>query len=391
MAKVDAAGFLARFVLPLVAGGEVHVGKPLTSADLARLEHDLDHATVELVAVDEARTEVLAALVARPPALVLDTDELALAAGLHNALVLAHPDADRALVTDHMRRRLAGAALGMASQPLSRDRTRVMARHALLHNVLDLGRADVTVSWWTGRARFLGQRPPARLTAWRSVRRVREEVTRAGFDELLATPEAAPAVAALLRRSPLTQLLAAHPSAPPLHWEDAAFLLRDAELCRAVAYAAIADDDVRTRVAAPARYAAAFEQMLERTPPEADVRAVAGFLVHLAGLLAMAEGHLTEPGVKSPLLTATLGGSGQRPRGLATFFALSDALTRVAPVLAVPPGLTDEPAWQRRWAVHRSQVAELIGTPLIDSLAQRLSRHLGGPPDPAVVVSLPSA
>ncbi|MCL4228816.1 MAG: hypothetical protein KJZ91_30475 [Myxococcales bacterium] len=379
MPRPSVATFLERFVLPLVAGGEVHVGRPLTSADLARFEADLGHATVPLVAVDEARTEVVAELVARPPALVLEGDDLALAAGLHDALVLAHPDADGALVTDGMRRRIAGAALRMVSVPLTRDRTRVLARHALLHNLLDLGRNDVTVTWWTGRARFLGQAAPARLTAWKGVRRVREEVARAGFDELLASPEVAPVVAALVRRTPLTLLLTASPVAPPLHWEDAVFLVRDAELARAVAYAAIRPEDPRAQVAVPARLAAAFEQMLERTPPAADVRAVAAFLVHLAGLLAMAEAHLTSPSARSPLLSAVLaGGPGAgRARGLATFLALPAALARVAPALATPPGLVAEPAWQRRWQAFATQVMELVGAPLVDSLAARLARHLG--------------
>jgi hypothetical protein len=381
MARIDVATFLSQFVKPLVAGGELHVGRPVTTADLMRFEAELSHATVELVAVDEARTDVLAELVARPPALVLDTDELALAVGLHDALVLAHPDADGALVTDAMRRKIAAAALRMVSQPPSRDRTRVLARHALLHNLLDLGRADITVSWWTGRARFLGQKPPARLVAWKDVRRVREEVTRAGFDELLASPEVAPVMAALLRRTPLTQLLGASAVAPPLHWEDAVFLLRDAELARAVAYAAIRPDEPRAQVAAPARMAAAFEQMLERSPPVADVRAVAAFLVHLGALLAMAESHLTSPAAKSPLLSAVLaGGPGAgRPRGLATFFALPVALDRIAPQLAAPPGLAAEPIWQRRWVAFKNQATELVGQPLIDSLAARLGRHLGMP------------
>ncbi len=393
MARPDVATFLERFVLPFVVGGEAHVNRPLTSADLGRFELDLANATVALVAVDEARTDVLAELVARPPALVLDADELALAVGLHNALVLAHPDADGSLVTDAMRRKIASTALRMVSQPISRDRTRVLARHALLHNLLDLGRADVTVSWWTGRARFLGQKPSARLTAWKGVRRVREEVTRAGFDELLASPEVAPVMAALLRRTPLTQLLGVSPSAPPLHWEDAVFLLRDAEVARAVAYAAVRPDEPRAQVAAPARLAAAFEQMLERTPPAADVRAVAAFLAHVAALLAMAEAHLTSPSAKSPLLSAVLGGGpgAGRPRGLATFFALPVALERVAPVLSDPPGLAHEAPWQRRWLAFKAQAVDLLGQPLVDSLVARLARHLGPAPDRTPLAEAPAS
>ena len=49
------------------------------------------------------------------------------------------------------------------------------------------------------------------------------------------------------------------------------------------------------RSRAPARLAAAFEQMLERAPDEADVRAVAAFLVHLNALFCLGELNLREP------------------------------------------------------------------------------------------------
>lgn len=379
MARPELASFLDTFVRPLCAGGEVHVGRPLTITDVNRFEPALDHASVAADQVDDARAEVLATLVARPPPMILGADELALAAALHDALVLAHPDADGALVTDRIRKKIAATALALASQPLTRDRTRVLARHALLHNLFDLGRDDLLVTWWTGHARFLGQKPPTRLTAWRRVRRVREETSRAGFDELLASPEVAPVTAALVRRTPLTQLLSSHPAAPPLHWEDAAFLLRDPELARAIAYHVLGAGPGAPRLdlAGPARLAAAFEPMLERSPPAADVRVVAAFLVHLAGLLAMAESSITEAGAKSPVLTGALG-VGQRPRGVVAFCALPDALAACAPALARPPGLEDDPAWLRRWQAHRAQVRDQVGAPMIASLADRLARHLGG-------------
>lgn len=393
MARVEVAGFLERFVRPLIAGGDLHVERPITTADLRRFERDLDAAAVEQVAADDARGHVLAELVVRPPPQLLDGDDLALAAGLHNALVLAHPDADGALVTDRIRRKIAGAALRMVSQPLTSDRRRVLARHGLLHNLLNLGRIDVTVAWWTGRARFFGQRPPSRLTAMSGLRRVREETARAGFDELLAAPEVAPVLAALLRRSPLTQLLVHHPIAPPLHWEDATFLLRDAEIARAVAYAAIRPSEPRAQVAGPARFAAAFEQMIERSPAAPDVRVVAAFLVHLCGLLAISEARSDDSGARSALLAAVFGGGvgSSRPRGLLTLLALPQALQRVAPELATPPGILAEPAWRRRWEVHRAQVAEVVGPAHVDGLVARLARHLGGARPPAPVDAPPPA
>src|SRR6185369_9490493 len=373
MARPHVSGFLDKFVRPLVAGGELHVGAPIPAPDVDRWESELAHASVELVAVDDARTAVLSTLVVKPPALVLERDELALAAGLHNALFLVHPRAERWSVSDRSRRRIIDNALSLVSQPLTRNRTRVMARHALLHNLFHLKRNDIVVSWWTGRARFQGQKPSARLTAWPGIRRVREDVTVVDFDELLAVPDTAPIVATLLRRTPLTQLLDSHPGAPPLHWEDAVFLLRDAELARAIAYRLVPDAQPRDQIAGPARLAAAFEQMLERAPDEADVRAVAAFLVYLAALLCFGELGLREAGAKSPVISTVLAAeaAGQRPRGLATLFALPGALAMVDPRLAMPPGIAGVAALASRWAVHRAQASELLGDAVIEALAAR--------------------
>lgn len=393
MARSSVKDFLDRFVRPLVAGGELHIGAPIPVADVERWEGELPHASVEVEAVDDARTSVLSTLVVRPPPMLLELDDLALAAGLHNALFLVHPRAELWSVSDKQRRRIIDNALTLVSQPLTRSRTRVMTRHALLHNLFHLVRHDTTVSWWTGKARFQGQRPSKRLTAWKSVRRVREDTVVVRFDDLLAVPDTAPVVATLLRRTPLTQLLDSHPGAPPLHWEDAVFVLRDHELARAVAYRLVPDSSAREQIEGPARLAAAFEQMLERAPEEADVRAVTAFLVHLSALYALGEIHLREKEAKSPLISQVLAAeaAGQRPRGLTTLFALPGALAAVDPRLATPPGIDALPALAARWKVHRAQATELLSEAVIDALAQRLRRHLRAERrDPAEVVTLPT-
>ena len=331
------------------------------------------------MAVDEARTAVLADLVVRPPALVLEEDDVRLAAALHNVLFLVHPDADGVTVTRRVRSRVAETARRLAAQPLSRSRRRVLARHGLLHNVFDIKRIDTKVTWWTGSADFMGQAPPARLLAWEGVRRVRREDDTARYDELLCSEEATPIMAILLRRSPLTQVLSSHPQAPALHWEDAVFLLRDAELARAMAYAALAPATPEQRLAAPARFAAAFEQMLERSPSDEDVRAVAAFLVHLSALLAHAEVRQHGLEARSATLTTVLAPerAGKRPRGLTTFLALPNALRSVDVRLAEPPGLDDDRRLAERWRVHRAQVAEGVGEAVIETLVARLQRRLG--------------
>jgi hypothetical protein len=378
VARRELSDLLQRFVLPLVRGGDLVVGRPISHEELPDLEAQIPTCSPELATVDEARAEVIAELVVRPPALVFDVDELALAICVHNLLFLVHPRADSWAVSTSARRRVLETAQEMASRALSHSRSRALSRHGLLHNLFRLSRVDTKISWWTGTATFLGQKPPTRLRTWRAVRRVREEQSVAGYEDLLGTVEVAPVVTALLRRAPLTQLLAMTREGPPLYWEDAVFLLRDAELARAVAYRALRTGDPRQTVAAPARFAAAFEQMLERAPPEADVRAVAAFLVHLNALLAMAEAGDRDLGPKSPLLSAVLSPerAGQRQRGLATFFALPAALSLVDPRLGMPPGVADDLLLADRWVRHRAQVAEGVGEAVIESLAGRLRRHL---------------
>jgi hypothetical protein len=372
------AEFLSTFVLPLSRGGDLVISRPISSEEMLELQKELGQASAELVAVDEARTRVISALVVKPPALVFDDSDLHLCAALHNLLFLAHPRASGWTMSSKAERRVLATAMYFADQEMACDRHSALARHGLFHRLFALSRADTKVSWWTGSATFLGQRPPPRLTSFRTLRRVREERVFVGFPELLGGVESQPVVSALLRRTPLTQLLAMEREGPILHWEETVFILRDAELARAVAYGALAGDDPRSTVAAPARFAAAFEQMLERAPAEADVRAVAAFLVYLNALLAMAEIREREPGVRSPLLAAVLAPerAGQRARGLATFFALPGALAKVEPRLSEPPGLRDDPALAQRWDRHRSQVLESVGGGVVEALAARLRRHL---------------
>ncbi len=384
MPRRTVADFLESFVLPLVRGGELHIGEPLSLSEVADFEANLVHASAPLVAVDEARHELLAELVVKPPTIILDNDELRLAAALYNVLFLVHPDAGNLTTSRRARSRVAEAARQLAGQPLSRSRRRVLARHGLMHNVYRIVRADIRVTWWTGHATFLGRTPPSRLTSWRTMRRVREDETTATFADLLCSDEATPVMAILLRRSPLTQVLDWHPQAPALHWEDAVFALRDAELARAICYralAAVAEEGLapEKRLAAPARFAAAFEQMLERNPSPADIRAVAAFLVHLSALIVLDESLRHERGKRSPLLTAVLAPerASKRPRGLTSFLAVPEAIRRIDRRIAEPPGITANEELAQRWSAQRDMVAEGVGEAVVDTLAGRIARRLG--------------
>lgn len=375
--KRTVADFLSSFVLPLVAGGELKVGRPISEPEIEVFSRNLADASVESVAIDDARERVLSEIVVGYPNIVFEADDLYLAASLHNLLFLVHPDADAWMVTRGVERRVVDTARSFARRPMTRNRRRVLARHGLLHNLFSLSREDVTLRWWTGRARFVGQAPPQRLMRWRSVRRVIEERGQADYRDLFGHEGSVPIVFAALRRSPLTLLLSPTHLGASLRWEDLAFLLRDPELARAAAYRATASAEPLRAVASAAAYAAGFEQMLERRPPAEDVRAVAAFLVHIAALLALAEATGRDER-HSTMLNAVLGadGGGLRPKGLATFLALPNALERVDARLGRPPDLDADVWLSRRWNQHRAQVAERLGGAFVDALVTRLERHL---------------
>ena len=119
MATATCAEFLESFVLPLVAGGALHVGKPIDAATLETFQQQLPHASVPLVAIDEARERVLSRIVVRPPACVLDEDELHLAAAVHNLLFLAHPDADGWNMSESGRAKVVTCSQSFAARPRS--------------------------------------------------------------------------------------------------------------------------------------------------------------------------------------------------------------------------------------------------------------------------------
>ena len=71
MAKRSVEQFLEHFALPLVGGGEVHVGAPISVPELNDFASEMDRYNQQTVAIDDAREAALATLLARVPALSL--------------------------------------------------------------------------------------------------------------------------------------------------------------------------------------------------------------------------------------------------------------------------------------------------------------------------------
>src|SRR6185436_9115844 len=105
--------FVSDFMLPLVRGGPVHIGRPLGMDVIARLAEELPAIDGDAVdALAACRRVVVARVVPAPAAPLLDQASLRLAAALHDLLALSHPDIWH---SSRRQERISEAALALAA------------------------------------------------------------------------------------------------------------------------------------------------------------------------------------------------------------------------------------------------------------------------------------
>ncbi len=232
---IEPRAFLRRFVLPLCAGGELHVGRPLGAAELATLlkETELElHEENRLLA--EARARVLSSVWLYPLEVGWDTPSARLAAAIHNLLALSHPD----LGGRRARERIERFTAGLLALPPPAEVEELLRRHSLCAGVLELTRTDVDLDTWAAVYSFRGQEPPRRLLRWKGLRRVREARRTLRWLEEEAMDEAQVGLlGALFAASPLTALLSPTRARPPLELGGLARYLRTAAVARLCVHA----------------------------------------------------------------------------------------------------------------------------------------------------------
>jgi hypothetical protein len=230
---------------PLVLGGPVRPGHAigarvaLALGDGERTTIDVDlEAHVRLGRVRRAR--LLAPIDTVQQA---TSAEWTLAAALHDILQAANPTFDAPL-----RRGAAVRILGLAREAIERVPPPVHARDALSRHTwfaraLDIARTDTAVSWWVGSRTYLGVDPPSRLQAWPEVRRVSVVATPHPLVDLaplaVDRERLTDALAALLTRTPLTELATCTRAAPTFTWSDAALTLVSTRAGRTLALRAL--------------------------------------------------------------------------------------------------------------------------------------------------------
>jgi hypothetical protein len=232
-----ARSFVQSFLLPLVRGGRLHVGRPLGAAAVERLARAAaaGEAEAAAAALAAARRDVATRFLPDLPPPSLDEATLRLGAALHDLLVLVHPGLEGPGAT-RRQARVAAAAHGLASLGGPASAEEAVARHSLLARVAEIARTDSTVTFWLGRESFVGRVPPPRVTALPNLRRVRVDVVRRSWLRDIGVPSVArDAVLALAIASPLGEALDPLRLEPPLAWSRILPVLRAPSLARIVA------------------------------------------------------------------------------------------------------------------------------------------------------------
>lgn len=400
MADSVGEAFLRDFALPLVrGGGEVRVGAPLGERGLMRLREEVAAGLDESEpgqALAAARQAVAAELLlhTRPPLLREDDPALCLLLSWHDLLFLQHPAAAR-MVAQGLRgrrlRRLVDFATGLCAPALpgpgrlpSEDPWPLLSRHSLLHGLWTLCREDVRVSFWAGRREFQGQEPPARLTAWRGVRRVHEERWRVLiYLQMLGLPDGIGrrVLTALLRCSPLTDLAQPRRLGPPLDLLAHAPVLRAPDLARAVAASYLEAGFAQVGGALGAALLAALrtqEEVVDAAAYRADLRTVLRFLsyLHLCQLAGPTPPELPGAGPSSGSGPGAARVSGGREGALLDFYAIYGLLCAHYPTLAWPADLAREGALAATQA-YGERCRKLVGPGRLDELLGLCTRALG--------------
>lgn len=377
----DLRSFVTEFVVPLLAGADVWVGKPLRPRD--RDEWAAELGGTSFPEVDFWRLRRGQLLTAQPELPAPDIDELGLWMGLHNLLVFEHPDRTRVWAREVTWRRLEGATRTLLTLPAPEDVPTLVARHLSVGAFVDLMRAEVIVPTAVGELRVPAREPGRRFLRGGGAGR---EQSVPWLPQNHA-PEVERLLEDALRTSPLTCLL--RPLLAPAGSSalQAALMLRERGLARAVCHAWATQKDWMTTGGA---VMSALLPSLPRAPSTAPgvggvgVAALpaAGALLALPGAVVPCDPHDLGAVIGSLIhlhllkvleLDTRVGlALGSREPGVLAFLALPLLLPQLAaelgePVPAVAADATSAPI-VRRWTEYVDHLAELVPRSVVENL-----------------------
>lgn len=236
------------FLAPLVVGGEMHLHKPIGGAIALAMEGDRPFPDPELGShVQLARVRVARALAPVDRFEAITSSEWALTAILNDLIQSTHPGFDAVLRRGAPAKLLAVLDDTLSLVPSPSTVGDALSRHTLFSRIFEVTRTDVSLAWWTGKALFLGEEPPARLKAWPEIRRVVETRLPRPLVELPTSGGVAPhstfllTLAKLLSKSPLTDFATIDRKEPIFQWSAPTLGLVSARNGRTLALRAMQD------------------------------------------------------------------------------------------------------------------------------------------------------
>jgi hypothetical protein len=213
------------FLAPLVLGGEVSPSRPVGARAALAMGRERVVADSDLLArVQLARMRVARRLVPVDRLPEPTEPEWALGAALHDLVQAAHPAFDAAFRRGGPPRILDLVDATTERVPAPRNVGESLSRHTWFSRLLELKRTDTVVRWWVGSRTFLGETPPARLSAWPELRRVNVEKTARTIMDLpgaggfVDAARFGATLSGLLARTPLTDLATCFRPVPVFAW-----------------------------------------------------------------------------------------------------------------------------------------------------------------------------
>jgi hypothetical protein len=290
--------FVSEFLLPLVAGGKLWVGRPIGPAELEILEQRWndprpvrlpgrppspeDDAAEELARRRALRARALLPLGRRLPA--LDAPTLRLGAAVHNILCLSHPGLIGRKV-ERTRQNITEATLPFLELGPPRTALEAVERHSLLGRLGEVVQVEHVVHTWLGERRYVGRTPPPQMLAFEGLRRVRHDRTERIWSREIGVPAGARRLwVALAAANPLAEALDPLRLDPPVSWDRLLTVLQFPPLCRVVAGRVL---ELGAWTAGEALAGALFRHVSQTRAPEAmgaEARFALQFLAHVVWL-----------------------------------------------------------------------------------------------------------
>lgn len=379
-------GFLHRFVFPLLEGGTLRVGAPLTAKDIRKLEQDAGAlGDARLLELRQRRASLLVAdgLVELP-----EIEELHLWAGLYNVLALDHPDLGRIWASERTWGSIERETRTLLTLPPVENRQEALARHVTVGAFTQILRDDFHIPSDEGERVYLGQLPGRGRRGVLSSGEAGMSTQTVRWVQTQAHPAARRAFELALWSSPLTCVL--YPELAPARWTPlgSGDFLDHAPLLRAVVYHWERQPDWLALGSAMLRRLPGFDGTPEMQGREHGERSAVDELQGRSVAALVGDRHELDPMAFERMLCLLIHlhllkvldfdvriglGRSAREDGMQSFLALPLTLDLLEPRWGQPLCERQQPRLFRRWKEYLSHLEALLAVDVIDAVRQAIA------------------